>query len=239
VLKFDRVLCDVPCSGDGTLRKNYAIWEKWNVANGNNFNSIQMKILRRGLEMLKKGGRLVYSTCSFNPIEDEAIISNVIDQSEGGVELIDVSQTPLMKELKSMNGLESWIVMTREMKVMKTFEDVEERHLSQIRPNLFPPKNIKEYHMERTMRVLPHHQNTGGFFIAVLEKKVEQLAWEENEEKYCYENSEGTSGSTKAEQDASPKSPPRKKAKTKKFQSFKEDPYLFIDENDQDWLEIK
>lgn len=34
ILKFDRILCDVPCSGDGTLRKNFDVWMKWNAANG-------------------------------------------------------------------------------------------------------------------------------------------------------------------------------------------------------------
>jgi tRNA (cytosine34-C5)-methyltransferase len=38
VLKFDRILCDVPCSGDGTLRKNPDIWKKWNTANANNLH---------------------------------------------------------------------------------------------------------------------------------------------------------------------------------------------------------
>lgn len=33
-MKFDRILCDVPCSGDGTLRKNLDVWMKWNTANG-------------------------------------------------------------------------------------------------------------------------------------------------------------------------------------------------------------
>ena len=37
-LRFDRVLCDVPCSGDGTLRKHADIWTKWNSANGNNLH---------------------------------------------------------------------------------------------------------------------------------------------------------------------------------------------------------
>jgi 16S rRNA C967 or C1407 C5-methylase (RsmB/RsmF family) len=35
VLQFDRILCDVPCSGDGTLRKNKTIWGSWNVTSGN------------------------------------------------------------------------------------------------------------------------------------------------------------------------------------------------------------
>lgn len=34
VMKFDRILCDVPCSGDGTIRKNLDVWAKWNTANG-------------------------------------------------------------------------------------------------------------------------------------------------------------------------------------------------------------
>ena len=38
MLKFDRILCDVPCTGDGTLRKNPDIWNKWNTANGNNLH---------------------------------------------------------------------------------------------------------------------------------------------------------------------------------------------------------
>ena len=38
VLKFDRILCDVPCTGDGTMRKNLDIWAKWNTANGNNLH---------------------------------------------------------------------------------------------------------------------------------------------------------------------------------------------------------
>lgn len=38
LLKFDRILCDVPCSGDGTLRKNADIWLKWSPGNGNNLH---------------------------------------------------------------------------------------------------------------------------------------------------------------------------------------------------------
>lgn len=40
ILKFDRILCDVPCTGDGTLRKNADIWTKWNTANGNNLHGL-------------------------------------------------------------------------------------------------------------------------------------------------------------------------------------------------------
>ena len=52
-LKFDRILCDVPCTGDGTLRKNADIWPKWNPLNSTNLHGIQYRIARRGLELLE------------------------------------------------------------------------------------------------------------------------------------------------------------------------------------------
>jgi len=44
---------------------------------------IQYRILKRGLELLNVGGRLVYSTCSFNPIENEAVVQRILIESEG------------------------------------------------------------------------------------------------------------------------------------------------------------
>jgi len=44
---------------------------------------IQYRILKRGLELLNIGGRLVYSTCSFNPIENEAVVQRVLSEFEG------------------------------------------------------------------------------------------------------------------------------------------------------------
>ncbi|KAI4325971.1 hypothetical protein MLD38_031329 [Melastoma candidum] len=66
-LLFDRVLCDVPCSGDGTLRKAPDIWRKWHPGMGNGIHGLQVQIAMRGMSLLKVGGRMVYSTCSMNP----------------------------------------------------------------------------------------------------------------------------------------------------------------------------
>ncbi|ESQ46399.1 hypothetical protein EUTSA_v100000641mg, partial [Eutrema salsugineum] len=74
-LLFDRVLCDVPCSGDGTLRKAPGIWRRWNSGSGNGLHSLQVVLAMRGLSLLKVGGRMIYSTCSMNPIEDEAVVA--------------------------------------------------------------------------------------------------------------------------------------------------------------------
>merc|ERR1719174_2529749 len=77
-LKFHRVLADVPCSGDGTLRKNPTIWSEWTAARGLANFPRQVAILRRALELLREGGRCVYSTCSMNPIECEAVVAAAI-----------------------------------------------------------------------------------------------------------------------------------------------------------------
>uniref|UniRef100_A0ACD6AI17 Uncharacterized protein n=1 Tax=Avena sativa TaxID=4498 RepID=A0ACD6AI17_AVESA len=49
-LEFDCVLCDVPCSGDGTIRKNHDMWRKWNSSMGNGFHLLQVNIAMRGKE---------------------------------------------------------------------------------------------------------------------------------------------------------------------------------------------
>lgn len=77
-LKFDRILCDVPCSGDGTMRKNINIWKDFRTGNAIGLHPLQYNILNRGLQLLKKGGRLVYSTCSLSPIENEAIVAEAL-----------------------------------------------------------------------------------------------------------------------------------------------------------------
>lgn len=70
---FDRVLCDVPCSGDGTIRKNRNLWWRWNAASGLTLHQTQVTLAMRAAALLKPEGLMVYSTCSLNPIENEAV----------------------------------------------------------------------------------------------------------------------------------------------------------------------
>lgn len=181
ILKFDRILADVPCSGDGTMRKNPDIWCKWSPANGNNLHGIQYRIARRGLEMLTVGGRMVYSTCSLNPLENEAVLHRLLTETEDSVQLIDCRD--LVPGLKCNPGVSNWQPASKNLQYYKTWEEVPEQWQTQIRPKMFPPKpeDVDKYHLERCMRILPHHQDTGGFFVAVLEK-VKALPWENNTE---------------------------------------------------------
>ncbi len=53
------MLCDVPCSGDGTMRKAPDIWRRWTVANGNGLHGLQINITLRACQLLKVRPRLV------------------------------------------------------------------------------------------------------------------------------------------------------------------------------------
>ena len=90
-LRFDRVLCDVPCSGDGTLRKAPELWRRWSPRLGYGVHRVQLNLLLRGLQLLVAGGRLVYSTCSLNPIENEAVVAALLKQYGDKIRLLDVS----------------------------------------------------------------------------------------------------------------------------------------------------
>lgn len=178
-LKFDRILADVPCSGDGTCRKNPAIWKDWIPGNGLGLHQTQVRILVRSLQMLKAGGRVVYSTCSLNPVENEAVIASAIERCGGldKVNIIDVSDQ--LPELKRKPGLKDWTIMDKETRIWKSWSDVEdakskkfEASLERIVPGMFAPEG-QPYPLDRCVRVYPHQQDTGGFFITVLEKKSE------------------------------------------------------------------
>lgn len=105
-LYFDRVLCDVPCSGDGTIRKSPNIWNKWNFSGGIGLHALQLQIAWRAAQMLAVDGKMVYSTCSLNPIENEAVVAELIRRSKGALEIVDVSDK--LPGLIREKGLTEW-----------------------------------------------------------------------------------------------------------------------------------
>ncbi|GAA5943969.1 tRNA (cytosine-C5-)-methyltransferase [Sporobolomyces koalae] len=227
---FDRILADVPCSGDGTLRKNMGIWGDWTVGNGIGLHSLQLRILLRGIQLLKPGGRLVYSTCSMNPMENEAVVSAALTACP------DMSILPVAEDLPGLirrPGLTTWRVLDNSLSdaphpsASATPAEVPEdldveptdgstsppRHAPKGRgkpkgkeshPNnqdkkgarktwlasLWPPSEAvaKAQGLEHSLRLYPHLQDTGAFYVCVLvktggEKQPEKVAEDKSETK--------------------------------------------------------
>lgn len=85
---FDYVFVDAPCSGEGMFRKNPETITEWSQENVSMCAKRQREILEIAEKLVASGGKLVYSTCTFAPAEDEEIVEFLVN--ELGLKLLDV-----------------------------------------------------------------------------------------------------------------------------------------------------
>ena len=78
VKSFDKILIDAPCSGEGMLRKDPSIIKEWEDKGNEYYANLQKDIVKSAVSMLKDGGMMVYSTCTFDKSEDEDIVSYIL-----------------------------------------------------------------------------------------------------------------------------------------------------------------
>ena len=98
---FDKIILDAPCSGSGMFRKENKMLEDWSYQKVLKNADIQKQLIMMAYDMLKPGGKMVYSTCSFSYEEDEAIVDFLLSNSDA--ELINMPVSPLYYHSKN-NG---------------------------------------------------------------------------------------------------------------------------------------
>ena len=182
---FGAIICDVPCSGDGTVRKDKHILPLWTPSTGHALHGLQLKILSRALALVKVGGVVCYSTCSLNPIEDEAVVSAALGggDDDSVFELVDWPRTALPGFVRRP-GVAHWNVAFYDQNDVEndeddfgslSFFDCRETALAagnEDAESSFWPDSTqsKRLRLDRCTRLFPQDQDTGGFFLALIKK---------------------------------------------------------------------
>ena len=201
---YDAVLTDVPCSGDGTARKDPDVLRRWHPGVGNALHLTQVAVARRAASLVRPGGALLYSTCSLNPVEDEAVVAAILE-GPGGEEF-EIEEGAVDRGapgIKYRPGVQTWRVaehVTREsgdddsrldrfdsdseddedevtLRWYGTYEDAVDAKMPSASPTMWPrpqhhERGGRDLHLERCARFLPHDQDTGGFFVALLRRRL-------------------------------------------------------------------
>jgi NOL1/NOP2/sun family putative RNA methylase len=133
-MQFDAVLLDAPCSSEGTMRKNGELFSEWSERLVMSNASQQKQLILKSFDLLAPGGAMVYSTCTFAPEENEAILQHLLDNTEAEI-------APFSFEgIRTSKPLEEW------------------------QGKAFDPR------IKNAIRIWPHHNDTGGFFLAKVTK---------------------------------------------------------------------
>ncbi len=149
---FDRILIDAPCSGSGTTRKNPELWEKWTERAGRKLNPLQVALVRKGAMLLAPGGRMVYSTCSMDPIENEAVVAEILRTCEF-LTLVDTEIDEKCPGIVSRDGMSTWPQLNPK-------NDEDEK-------GLLPPEETEiATALPLCQRIWGDENDSGGFFVA-------------------------------------------------------------------------
>lgn len=81
-IEFDKILLDAPCTGTGTIRKSVKTIYAWNPDMVSKMSCQQKQLIAHAFNLLKKGGVMVYSTCSLEPEENEEVVDYLISHHE-------------------------------------------------------------------------------------------------------------------------------------------------------------
>ena len=148
--RFDRVLCDAPCTAQGIVRKDPSALAYSSDQAIQKMATLQFGLLEAAIHAAKVGGRIVYSTCTLTPEENEGIVLAMLRKYEGKIEVLD-------PRMEMDNG--KWIMDNAtedSRRIQKFIADKSNYPLSIINSSF--------------MRLWPQTYDTEGFFSAVLQK---------------------------------------------------------------------
>jgi NOL1/NOP2/sun family putative RNA methylase len=132
--RFDRILVDAPCSGEGDRYRE--TFEAVDEKDSQGLADLQFQLLEKASNMVKDQGTVVYSTCTITPLENEAVVERAVEET--GLKLVDIET-----EVEHVRGVNS-------------FEQLSFKH-----------------EMGKTVRVYPHHLNSGAIFVAKFRKNMD------------------------------------------------------------------
>ena len=175
---FDRILIDAPCSGEGMFRKNEDAVTNWSPENVRLCADRQDKILDNAASMLAPSGRLVYSTCTFAPDEDEGTIYRFLLRHPE----FRVVEVPLYEGMDHGNPSwalidtsdeSTWTVPDLQYNAASTQDDQDyglEGCLDEVKTNKEKLNKEVADQLANCIRLWPHHLKGEGHFLAVLER---------------------------------------------------------------------
>lgn len=180
---FDRILVDAPCSGEGMFRKNEEACGEWSLENVQLCADRQDEILDCADRMLRPGGRLVYSTCTFAPAENEGSVARFLERHP------EYQIVPVQKYDGMSEGVPKWAFYgadcDHDRSVGNHGNDCDNSYLSgsgnaQSDGNMMEKEgsyagdgiNVMEA-LRHTIRLFPHLVHGEGHYLAVLQKQGE------------------------------------------------------------------
>jgi 16S rRNA (cytosine1407-C5)-methyltransferase len=145
--RFDRVLCDAPCTAQGTSRKDSDALTYCSLENIEKMARLQYQMLESAIHSAKVGGRIVFSTCTLTPEENEGVVRQILNKFCDQLEVVDP---------RSIAGIGN-----RESDIGRAIDDSDV-----VQRSLFP-KSESRFPF---VRLWPQTYDTEGFFCAVLRK---------------------------------------------------------------------
>ncbi len=145
--RFDAVLCDAPCTAQGTARKDSDALEFCGLENIEKMSRLQLDLLEAAIHTAKVGARIVYSTCTLTPEENEQVIAAIMAKFPDQLQVLDpvVAGVDFSQAIADSNRVQDWLRANGQF----------------TSPTNYP-----------LLRLWPQTYDTEGFFCAVLQKNA-------------------------------------------------------------------